>query len=156
MQFIGQSLAGLAIGEDDLELAGIDDSATGKWPLSEIAVVVGQRVTIQSNGVGAGVVKFHPWIMLAKTIGDSADIVRLNFINPKERIRFEDRGAGVWSAGTGQTGAQTKRTKRAQAAGQAVIESSGVGAGQIPEAQRIRVAGNDVRVRDRLRDSRSG
>src|SRR6266852_3457991 len=75
-----RGLARLAIGPNDLELAGIDRRARRKSPLRKVGVVVRQIVSLQAQLVGAGVVEFDPGVPLTKAVGRPAQILRLQLV----------------------------------------------------------------------------
>ncbi len=82
-------LARLAIGPNDLELAGIDRRARRKGPLRKVGVVVRQIVSLQAQLVRAGVVEFDPGIPLAEAVGRPTQILPKAVGRPAQILRLQ-------------------------------------------------------------------
>src|SRR5207249_57250 len=58
--FGASGLIGVAVGENDFELAGIDDETARERPLRKIEIIIGQVKIVEADRVGVGIVKFEP------------------------------------------------------------------------------------------------
>jgi len=54
VKFVGGREAGLAVGEDNFELAGIDGGVGREGPLVQIGVIIGEIEAVERDRIGAG------------------------------------------------------------------------------------------------------
>src|SRR5437588_10957595 len=97
MQLVKSGKAGLAIGEDDFELAGTDGGTGRESPLGKIIIVVGQIKACESDSVGGGVIELHPRSVLPGAVGDAGKILGLHLSEPQRSERRQGSQAVVRS-----------------------------------------------------------
>ena len=142
MKFVSESLSRLAVGEDDLELAGVDNGSGREGPEVQAGVIGSQGITVQGNGSGTGIVEFDPGLMLVLIVGDSVQIVWLDFVDEKRWKRIERCRGGIWCTRAGRAGPQVNGSECSKSTGKTEGKSSDVSTGQIPEADGVNVGGN--------------
>src|SRR4051794_15364613 len=103
MQLTTECLTRLAIGKDDLKLSRIDDRPIRERPLIQIAIINRERIPIESYWARSGIVEFDPGIVLSVVVRDPIHVIRLDFVDPKQRKRIEAGGRRIGSAGTERT-----------------------------------------------------
>src|SRR6185369_6751915 len=117
-------------------------------PARQVRVIVGEEPAGQVNGVGAGVVEFHPRVVFTRVVGEAGNVFRLDFVDPKWWERRQRGANGVQGAGrVTRAGWILDRLNVLIAAntvaGKAQGQDDAVGAGQVPIAQRVRRVGDE-------------
>ena len=133
-----------AIEPDDQKLARVNHCVGGKRPLSQARIIVAQKIRAELQPIGCRVVQFQPRIEVAQVIGDGAEIVRLNFIQPQRREGRQRRQHIVRRPRRGwvEDGLGWLNAVRADnpAAGESNRQPAAVRAGQIPVTERVLLA----------------
>src|SRR5262249_15642525 len=83
VQLVAGSDVGLAVGEDDFKLTGIDDCTSRHGPGGEVCVSFGDVKVRERDDVGGGVIKLKPAGALTQMVGNAGQVVGLQFVQPK-------------------------------------------------------------------------